>query len=511
MRNSTVVAIAKYVPAALLALITVGSAQPTITRYSYENTGGDLGSNRVYAMAIQPGTDSKVIWFGGRTHGPDSEQRTYEAGLSRLEIDTGGNETWTLFTRMNSGLPGDWIYDLEFDHEGNLWIATTAEGAGKLEASALGNDPGQDGWTVYYKAGSGIGYDRIYDIAIAPDSTIWFGHGAGDNEATVALSIFDGDSQWRLINRSDTGVLLTENRCYAITFDTSGTAWLGLKSDGIFEFDYNGTPFIADDDTWTRHERDYNLIYACSAASHPNGDVWFGHSEQGASRYVASTGTWVNYPMPNPNNEDVLSRIRSIIVDSQGVVWLGAKGGKDDGSSGLWRFDPEEDEAPVNVYRQAQGGDLVEDDDNFINKVAIDEANRIIWLATDFYSEDLEIYGVVKIEGLYEPKDTPSSVIGDGAPVPSGFSLAQNYPNPFNPETKIEYSLDKSGQITLSVYSITGGLIRTLDAGYRPAGTYTAMWDGRDAGGRAVGSGVYVYQLTSEQGHRIMKKAVFLK
>ncbi|UCH62110.1 MAG: T9SS type A sorting domain-containing protein, partial [Fidelibacterota bacterium] len=363
------------------------------------------------------------------------------------------------------------------------------------------------------------GYDRIYDIAIAPDSTIWFGHGAGDDEATVALSIFDGDSQWRLINRSDAGVSLTENRCYAIAFGASGTAWLGLKSDGIFEFDYNGTPFIADDDTWERHERDFNLIYACSGASHPNGDVWFGHSAptgvasgQGATRYVASSDTLINYPMPNNEAEDVLSRIRSIVVDSQGVVWLGAKGGTDFGSSGLWRFDPEEDEAPVNVYRQTEADAAADDDDNFINKVAIDEANKVIWLATDFYSADLEIYGVVKIEGLYEPKeDTTSSAIGDGTTAPSGFSLAQNYPNPFNPETAIDYSLDKSGQIRLSVYSITGGLIRTLDAGYRQVGTYTAMWDGRDMDGRLVGSGVYIYQLTSEQGFRIMKKAVLLK
>ena len=80
--------------------------------------------------------------------------------------------------------------------------------------------------------------------------------------------------------------------------------------------------------------------------------------------------------------------------------------------------------------------------------------------------------------------------------------LLQNYPNPFNPETWIPYHLAEAGTVSLSIYDATGKHIRTLPIGYQPAGFYqsrghAAYWDGRNALGESVASGIYFYQLTT--------------
>ena len=96
--------------------------------------------------------------------------------------------------------------------------------------------------------------------------------------------------------------------------------------------------------------------------------------------------------------------------------------------------------------------------------------------------------------------------LGLGAPstiaVPSETRLLLNYPNPFNPETWIPYQLSEPAEGTVSIYSVNGSLIRTLALGHQAAGLYrsrsrAAYWDGRNAFGERVASGLYFYTLTA--------------
>ena len=80
--------------------------------------------------------------------------------------------------------------------------------------------------------------------------------------------------------------------------------------------------------------------------------------------------------------------------------------------------------------------------------------------------------------------------------------LLQNYPNPFNPETWIPYQLSEDTPVSISIYDTTGRLVRTLSLGFQSAGFYNsrsraAYWDGRNAVGERVASGIYFYQLTT--------------
>ena len=84
--------------------------------------------------------------------------------------------------------------------------------------------------------------------------------------------------------------------------------------------------------------------------------------------------------------------------------------------------------------------------------------------------------------------------------MPSETRLLLNYPNPFNPETWIPYQLAKPAEVTLTIYSVNGKLVRTLPLGHQSAGLYqnrgqAAYWDGRTELGTQVASGIYFYTL----------------
>ncbi|MDE0481422.1 MAG: cohesin domain-containing protein [Candidatus Poribacteria bacterium] len=86
--------------------------------------------------------------------------------------------------------------------------------------------------------------------------------------------------------------------------------------------------------------------------------------------------------------------------------------------------------------------------------------------------------------------------------MPQKTALLANYPNPFNPETWIPYHLAKSADVTLTIHTANGAVVRTLTFGNMSAGIYqsrgrAAYWDGRNEVGESVASGIYFYTLTA--------------
>ena len=86
--------------------------------------------------------------------------------------------------------------------------------------------------------------------------------------------------------------------------------------------------------------------------------------------------------------------------------------------------------------------------------------------------------------------------------LPEETALLTNYPNPFNPETWIPYELATPAEVTLRIYAVEGALVRRLVLGHRAAGIYrsksrAAYWDGRNAQGEKVASGVYFYTFSA--------------
>jgi hypothetical protein len=80
---------------------------------------------------------------------------------------------------------------------------------------------------------------------------------------------------------------------------------------------------------------------------------------------------------------------------------------------------------------------------------------------------------------------------------PRSFLLGQNIPNPFNDQTTISYQLPSDCRVSLRIYDLAGRLVRTLADGSKPAGFHTVDWDRKDASGREIANGVYLYRLQS--------------
>ena len=94
---------------------------------------------------------------------------------------------------------------------------------------------------------------------------------------------------------------------------------------------------------------------------------------------------------------------------------------------------------------------------------------------------------------------TAAPQVDNESALPKGHKLFQNTPNPFNTRTQITYMLAEDGRVSLRVYNSRGRLVRTLVDGRKAAGYYNVRWDGTGKRGKTMPSGVYFYQLKTEE------------
>ncbi len=98
----------------------------------------------------------------------------------------------------------------------------------------------------------------------------------------------------------------------------------------------------------------------------------------------------------------------------------------------------------------------------------------------------------------------------DDVTVPENSALSAAYPNPFNPSTSIDYKLSNAGDVNITVYNMLGQEVANLVAGFQTAGSYTVSWNGMDAVGHSVPSGLYFYTMQTE-GFSSTQKMMLLK
>jgi hypothetical protein len=127
------------------------------------------------------------------------------------------------------------------------------------------------------------------------------------------------------------------------------------------------------------------------------------------------------------------------------------------------------------------------------------------------YVTDLVNGRLVRVQMVYTIDNIPglTARASQKAAFKANFNLA-SCPNPFNPVSNITLSLPAASRVDLRVYGVNGRLVRTLATGDFGPGAHHFSWDAKDATGRAVSAGVYVYKLTA--GNRVlMEKAVLAK
>ena len=107
--------------------------------------------------------------------------------------------------------------------------------------------------------------------------------------------------------------------------------------------------------------------------------------------------------------------------------------------------------------------------------------------------------------------DIPTNVETQSVGPTRGHTLEQNYPNPFNSQTSISFALPNVTDATVTIYNLAGQRVRALELGELPSGTHQVVWDGLDDDGKAVQSGVLMYELTIGRDVVLSRKMVLLK
>ncbi|MFH1008130.1 MAG: fibronectin type III domain-containing protein [Candidatus Latescibacterota bacterium] len=171
-----------------------------------------------------------------------------------------------------------------------------------------------------------------------------------------------------------------------------------------------------------------------------------------------------------------------------------------------WTANTEADVLGYNVYRRKE----TEEPGAFGAIVTI--VSGVKYVDGGVIEETTYGYRITAVDRTGNESD-PSSVAVDvadetGNPLPEVYGLAPNFPNPFNSVTWVRYQLPVDGAVTLSIYNILGQRIRVLVDAPRTAGFYQVMWDGRDAGGHAVSSGMYLIRIQTGPFTKVRKMAL---
>jgi spore coat protein A len=136
-----------------------------------------------------------------------------------------------------------------------------------------------------------------------------------------------------------------------------------------------------------------------------------------------------------------------------------------------------------------------------------DRKGEYVWHCHILSHEDHEMMRPYYVGRMQKLMHKAVLAENEAAP-PASIALEQNYPNPFwseatsrsaeNPSTTITFSIPEVKAVTLQIYDLRGALVKTLVSGTLAAGRHQIVWNGTNAGGQQVASGVYLCRIQSE-------------
>ncbi len=374
-----------------------------------------------------------------------------------------------------TGVPSDITVAVETDLEGNVWIGTWADGAAVLDT--------QGRWWQLNQRNSvlrGITHPNapsfvvVSDIARDDQGLIWL------TNVQAGLAVMEGFPVERGLLYGMRSLGLIPGRDVGkLDIDSKGLKWIATAQDGFILFDDGGTPFIAGDETAIVVNSSFDERLSSNEITAIMVDatdrIWVG-TRNGLHiirvLYDRQTGTLdiQNWRTLSLNDGLKSAFITSLVEDADGNVWVGTKEGLIQFSSnGLMGF-----------TFTAKNSGLIDDQ---VESLHFDAAKKELWVGT--------------FDGLGRLQ------MGQGGEV---VAVGSNvYPNPFylkrGGRSLTFAGLPLGAQI--NVFSLDGRLVRQLE---EVSNSNTATWNGRNANGELVASGMYFYIAGDRSGRAIKGK-----
>ncbi|HPR16973.1 MAG TPA: T9SS type A sorting domain-containing protein [Candidatus Cloacimonadota bacterium] len=165
---------------------------------------------------------------------------------------------------------------------------------------------------------------------------------------------------------------------------------------------------------------------------------------------------------------------------------------------------------PENVRPQFVAGNFYIGQIVFVNSPVLgfdQDSNGYSYLSDGDWAQVSD--GNFLLRTIIDPE--PANSTHNDEALPSNVLNISNYPNPFNPETTIYFETTNSPALTqIVIYNLKGQRVKTLLNSALPAGRHTVVWNGTDLNGKAVASGVYLYQVKTNNQIKT-KKMLLMK
>ncbi len=448
---------------------------------------------------------------------------TYRGGMARR-----ADSEWIV--KKFPGPSVNFQTNIAVDRRGVLWAGTWKVPGSE---SSLGRFDGSD-WVNFTSSSSGLAYNMISSLAVAPDSTVWAGSPWHNPSGTSGLSILDdngtsdsGDDAWWVFDATTAGLSGNAIRCEAVFKDRDNAlvgSWdqfsdFGLRGGLDHVQDYRGDATFR---AFIDHLRNDQVN---ALALDQQGNLWIGYFEVGVDVFILEpeNGTDSLLLEVDPDQRYLLSRtINDLKVGPENHLWIAS-------ASGVNEVDFSSNPASRSSYqwnsytRENTGGGLP---DLLVRDIEF-QGNRFVWFATpsgagrydrenrrwDVFDEsnsglidnriwDIHVdnarnhvwFATEKGISRYEPLGNIT-----GANVTGNVTI---FPNPFVPSAPghDHVSLGRfSSPASITIYNLAGEAVRTLETDEE-----WAVWDGRDSGGNPVASGVYVV-VAKSRDHAVSK------
>ena len=456
------------------------------------------GSVADVARSMIKNSDGNIVIIGFRQDAPSNIRNVW-----MLNIDTQGDTIWT---KSYGGELTDDGVDIHQTSDGGYFVIgnTNSFGTGLTDIWLLRTDA--DGDTLWTRTFGDSSQDLANSGFLSLDGGVII-------SGSRIPSIGSGYDGW-LIKTDTLG-------------DTIWTNSYGLPSSDNLEF---GVTLLETHDgftIWTTK----TLIFGTDEAfilllkyDNQGNIIWqngfdIPGEEQFNSMIEISDGGFLlsGWKLYDPNNGMDLWLVRT---DSNGdTLWTKSYGGSSD-DIGYDVIQVADKGFVVTGYTQSYGAGGKD-----LWVIRTDSLGDSLWTRTYGGAKDDEGYSIIQTddgdyliagntksygEGSYDIwllmlSENPITVIENSINLPDRFQLEQNHPNPFNPSTTIEYSLPKSGDVSLNVYNIIGQEVIRLVNENQQVGNHHIKWDASN-----VASGVYIYRLQAGEFVQT-KKMVLLK